>query len=115
MATIDIDPAAFASGGSISTTVRLGDKNICGFIVPAGWTAAPLSILASLDGGTTFFEYYDTKANTSSFTVGAGQYVAVDPTMFRGVNSVQLRSGTAATPVNQAAALSVGIVSRRVM
>ena len=51
-------------------------------------------------------------------TAAAGQFVIplADPSyLWRGVNMVQVRSGTASVPVNQVAAVVVNLVTRSEM
>jgi len=113
MALIDLDVITILSGAALSGALNLGDKTICGFYMPAVWTAAAMSFQVSNDGGTTWLEYYDSKAALSSWPVVAVQFIAVDPVMFRGVNCIKFRSGTSATPVNQGADRLITVVSRR--
>ena len=113
MALIELDPVTITNGTSLSGPVKLGDKTPCGVIMPAAWTAAALTFQVSFDNGATWLEYFDAKAGSAQIAVAAGQYVAVDPTMFRGVNMMKLRSGTSASPVNQGAGAAISIVNRR--
>jgi hypothetical protein len=36
-----------------------------------------------------------------NYTAAQGQYICVDPSLWRGVVALKVRSGTAGTPVNQ--------------
>lgn len=101
---IDSIPAAIAQGASLSGQVNIGGKTLVGIAIPAGWTTAGLTFQESGDGGTTFGELLDetdTAKSVSSITGGAYTVIAVDPTKWRGINCIKVRSGTVGTPVNQ--------------
>jgi hypothetical protein len=95
-----------AQGASLSAQVDIGGKTLVGIFVPALWAAAGLSFQASPDGGATWGELQDTSAtalSVSTITISGGVpvFIAVDPTKWRGIRSLKVRSGTAAAPVNQ--------------
>lgn len=114
MALIDNDVATIAINTAVSSQINLGDKTLCGFHMPAAWDAAAMSFRVSPDGGTTWSEFYDVKAASATVTVAAGQYIALDPNAWRGVNCVQFRSGTVGAPVNQTGgARTITAVSKR--
>ena len=114
MSQIDLDSVLIASGTAISAQVNLGDKTICGFHMPAVWTAAVLSFQVSPDNGQTWREWLDAKGAVQTFTVAQGQYAAVDPALFRGFNLIKLRSGTAGAPVNQGQDSTIIVASKRI-
>lgn len=114
MALLDEDVILIASGQPLSTVLNLGDKTICGFHMPAAWDAAAMTFQISSDGGATFSEYWDSKVGSGSVTVLAGQYIALDPNMFRGVNCIKFRSGTSGVPVNQTSNRNITVASKRV-
>lgn len=91
-----------ASGTALSPAITLGDKQLTGIGMPAGWDAAALTFQVSVDGGTTFLEMQGAAA-VISYAAAANQYVAVDPTLWRGVTTIKVRSGTTGSPVNQTA------------
>jgi hypothetical protein len=93
--------AKISSGTALSPEVDLGIRSLVGIAMPAGWDAAALTFQASVDGGTTWQEMTTSAGVAISFVVGAGQYMAVDPTLWRGVNAIKVRSGTSGAPVNQ--------------
>jgi hypothetical protein len=115
---ITLNPASIGAGTSLSGPVALGALTLVGISMPSTWTAAVLTFQASPDGGTTWQELYDGSGNEVTITAAAGQFVILeaDPSyMWRGVNMVQLRSGTSAAPVNQVAAAVVNLVTRAEM
>ena len=90
--------AADATGKS--QAVDLGPNRLWAVQMPAAWTAAALTFLASSEG-VTYAPVYIEGAEYS-ITVGASQFVVIGSNLI-GAQFVQLRSGTASTPVQQGA------------
>jgi hypothetical protein len=105
-------PVTISNGTSLSPPVGLGDGTLVGIAMPAGWDAAGLSFQVSIDGGVTFLEMQSSSAAVS-FAAAAGQFIAVDPAIWRGVNQIKVRSGTAASPVNQTADRALTLITHR--
>ena len=115
MAEIDNITAQIAAGQSLSPQIDIGSKSLAGLQIPANWTTASLSFQVSVDGGTTWTEL--TTAAGAAFAIGSlangtPRYVAIDPTTLRGAQSLKIRSGTAAAPVNQTNAVTLTLVTR---
>jgi hypothetical protein len=120
MLSIAITPnlATIAAGASLSDAVSLGALTLVGISMPAVWTAADLTFQVSPDGGTTWQELYDGAGNALTVKTGAGQFVIplADPSyVWRGINMVKVRSGTAGAPVVQVVAAVVNLVTRSEM
>lgn len=115
MLTIGIEttPALILSGQSLSAAVRLGAKALHGISMPAAWDAAALSFQVSTDDGATWQEMQSSTA-ALAVTAAAGQYIALDPTLWRAVNMIKVRSGTSGAPVNQTADRTLTLVLRPV-
>ena len=113
MAYIDFQTATIASGTSLSAEVPLGQKTLVGIVLPAAWTSASLTFQATPDD-INFSELYDGAGNAVTLTAAAGQFIQIDPTKWRGITGIKVRSGTAASPVNQAAAAAITLVTRTV-
>ena len=113
--TIPPFPVTIAAGQSLSPEIDLGQWTLVGIWMPAGWTAAGLSFQTSLDGGATWLEHTTSAGTATLFNVAAGQYVAVDPALFRGVNALKLRSGTLGTPVAQVSNATINLIARTVL
>jgi hypothetical protein len=112
---ITLNPATIAIGTALSGPVPLGALTLVGISMPAVWTTAALTFQVSPDGGTTWQELYDGAGNEVTIAAAAGQFVIplADPSYFwRGINMVQVRSGTSGSPVNQVAAAVVNLVTR---
>jgi hypothetical protein len=107
--------ATIASGQSLSGAVQIGKKSLVGIVMPAAWTAAALSFQASPDG-VTFDELYFVSAGASTEQTitapAASQFIQLDPTQWRGIDTLKVRSGTAGTPVAQSAAAVITLVVR---
>jgi hypothetical protein len=88
------------SGQSQSDLILLSGGELESVQMPSGWDAAALTLLGSNDG-TNYFPVTNGTAEVS-LTVAASQTVLV-PAIVKGVRFLKLRSGVAATPVNQTA------------
>lgn len=104
-------PVLIASGTSLSAEVTVGAKRIVGILMPAGWDAASITF-AALTRQTavavpvkTFGKVQDAGGTEVAITSPAlDTYVAIAPTVaLLGLGTIKVRSGTAATPVNQTA------------
>jgi hypothetical protein len=118
MAEVDVVTAQIASGTSLSAEIDIGTKSLVGLLVPVNWTTAGLSFQISPDGGATWGEL-TTVAGTpyaiGSVTGGTlAYYVAIDPTTLVGAMALKVRSGTQASPVNQANTVTLQLVTRLV-
>ena len=108
--------ATIANGASLSDA-QLVDGKLAGIIIPAAWTAAAITFSASFDG-TNYFDVYSSATGTAAETTIAsgnipttgGRYLPLSLTDWLSVNFIKIRSGTSATPVNQGAARSIGLV-----
>ena len=86
-----------------SDDIDLGGATMSALAIPATWTAASLTFLASPDRGTTFFDVYGSTGDEITYTVAASRVVTFDPAFWLGIRHLRVRSGTTATPVPQAA------------
>lgn len=99
-------PATIPNGQSMCEVVDLDAQVLSGIRLPnsAGWTSANLTFMVSCDGGKTFADLYK-DGSEYTITVPTGRtnptFFAVPPQDFVGFSHIRVRSGTAATPVNQ--------------
>ena len=109
-----------ASGESLSGVVDLrgihpvGAYQVVGFQMPSSWTSASVSFAVSSDGVTFVPLYWDGAefvVNAGGGAVASGG-VSVEPSAFAGWPFLKVRSGTAASAVNQAAERSVVVLTR---
>jgi len=117
---ISVENVTIAASGSLSGGANLNGRDnapaglrVCGIVMPAAWTAASMTFEVSMDG-VTYQDLYDADGNEMTFTVAAATTLTLDPAIFAAMPYVKVRSGVSATPVNQAAERTVGLVLRRV-
>lgn len=105
-----------ASGASLSNGVDLGVLKLFGFIMPAGWDAAALTVLASFDGGTTYIPMKSLYDGTEiTYVVNASGYFPLpNPQVFAAVTNLKVQSGTSASAVNQTADRNIQLVLRSI-
>lgn len=113
MAYIEFQTANIAAAASLSPEVALGEKTLVGIVIPAGWTAASITFQATPDD-MNFYELYDGAGNEVTLTGAAGQLVQIDPTKWRGITGIKVRSGTLASPIAQASAVTLTLITRTV-
>lgn len=102
--------AAIAASSSLSSQVDIGPGYLVGLYVPANWTSANITFQASPDGGATWGELYSYLGQEWTFVAAPSTYLTVDPTQWRGPRSLKVRSGTAASAVNQTASVNVTLI-----
>jgi hypothetical protein len=119
---VEFFTATIGAGASLSAAVKLGQKTLVGIGMPAAWTAADITFQASGDGGVTFGEMdasdgaaADAVAAFTIHSPAAAQFIAFDPTRFRGINCIKVRSGTVGTPVNQVSQAVLTLAVRGVL
>jgi hypothetical protein len=108
-----VQTATIANGASVSGTIDLQRTAIVGFVAPSAWTTAALNIEVSIDGtswSSAFDAYGLAVGSMSALTAGAA-YV-VDMVSLLPFRYVRLRSGTSASPVNQAAQRDFKVITR---
>jgi len=112
---IEYFTATIAAGAALSGPVQLGRKSLVGIVMPAAWTAASLSFQASPDGATFDELFYLAALASTAFVItapGASQFIMLDPTIWRGVDTLKVRSGTSGSPVNQVAQAVLTLLAR---
>ena len=95
----------FSSGASVSQVLDLQYTNLVGFIMPAAWTAATVSIDVSTDNAIWSTAVYGPTGTAISTWAAptAGAAYAVDAMAMLGFRYIRLRSGTVGAPVVQTA------------
>lgn len=100
-------PCTIASGESVSSVIDLTVSayrcpRLCAISV-GDWTTAGITVLVSDAVDGTFRPLYDQNGNEYVVTVSADKTFVVTPADTIGFGFMKIRSGTAASPVNQAA------------
>lgn len=111
---LDEITATIAESASLSGAVDLGGMHLVGIIMPGTWTAANLTLQASVDGGATFANVHDGNGVEELIVAAASRHIILDPARFAGISGLKVRSGTSGSAVNQAAARTLRLVVRRV-
>lgn len=96
------ETATIANGASLSNAVNLGTSDLISIIMPAAWTAAALTYQFSVDG-TNFYDAYSGTAELTATSAGASRMISINAATYDAARYIKIRSGTSATPVNQAA------------
>jgi hypothetical protein len=124
-------PVTIASGQSLSSAGALNGFKVVGFLMPAAFTKAHLTIQASWDG-SNYYEIFDTSRRdttlnmvdldadpqslgTKNWTLvnfgQAGGQIITGGSNFAKASHVRIRSGVPETPVNQAADRIIQIIT----
>lgn len=111
---LNAESATIANGAALSPAVNLGGLRLFGLSMPSVWTTASITFQASQDNGVTWQNMYDTNGSELTVSAAASRYIALDPVQFAAVPMIKVRSGTAATPVNQAQDSVVTLILRSV-
>lgn len=106
--------AVIANGASQSGEVDLGGLSVQAIVMPAAWTAANLTFLAADATGGTFNPVHDDGGTEVTVTAAAARCIGMDAAAreLDGLRYIKVRSGTTATPVNQAAERTLTLILR---
>lgn len=107
-------PALISSGSSLSAAINLGGLRLFAIVMPAAWTTANITFQVSADNGATWSNLVDQNGTELTAVAGAGQCIVLSPTQFSAFQYLRLRSGTNASPVNQAADRTLQLIVRSV-
>ena len=108
-ALCDPEDVIIANGASLSAAINLNGRVLTAIYMPAAWTAASLSFRASQDG-VTFYDLFPLGVEYVS-AAAASIFIPLDNNNFLGVKWLKVRSGTAASPVNQGAARTLTLMA----
>lgn len=100
-----------ANGEALSGGINMGGSRLFAIIMPAAWTAAGLTFMASVDG-TNYYDLYTYNGIEFAAAAAADRYIVLEPEVFAAIKYIKVRSGTSATPVNQGADRTLTIVTR---
>lgn len=99
--------------GTLSDSINLGGARVVGVRIPAGWTAATLTIQTGFDGAT----FQDLIDNTGelSLTAVAGKdsmFSQAQQEVLRAANYIKVRSGASGSTVNQTTSRALKLITR---
>jgi len=119
-----LQTATISSGTSLSNAIDIASvfksdaraASLFGIVMPSGWDAAGLTILASFDYGVTFVPMKSLYDGTEiTYVVNASGYFPLpNPQIFAAVTNIKVQSGTSASPVNQTADRAIQLVLRSI-
>ena len=105
--------ATIAKDASLSDAVEIAGYHYMGIVMPAAWTtSATLTFQVSADGTTYQNLYDDSGAEVTVSGVAASISISLDALALKLApwNYIKIRSGTASSAVNQAAARSITVI-----
>ena len=105
--------ATIANAASLSNATDISGTSLVGYIMPAAWTSADITLQASVDG-TNFYDLYDEFGNEITHNVDASRFIALAPSDLVSVRHIKFRSGTSAAATNQGAERVITLVTRAV-
>jgi hypothetical protein len=106
--TVTID-----NGASLSGAVNLSGWTLIAIDMPASWTAANLTLQASIDN-STWDNVFDSLGTEVTITAAASRFILLNPADFVSVRYLKVRSGTSGTPVNQGGARTITLIVRAI-
>lgn len=104
-----IVPVAIANNESLSSAVDLAGGRLFAIMMPADWTAADLTFQAA-HAGDTYHNIYNEDDAEVVVQAAEDRYIILSPARWLGVRRLKVRSGTAASAVNQGAARTINLV-----
>jgi hypothetical protein len=105
--------ATIDNGASLSGAVNLSGFTLIGIDMPATWTAANLTLQASVDN-STWDNVFDFLGTEVTITAAASRFILLNPADFVSVRYLKVRSGTSGTPVNQGGARTITLIVRAI-
>lgn len=108
--------ATIANAASQSGEVDLEGLSLQAIVMPAAWTAANLTFLASDTSGGTFNPVHDDAGAEVTVTAAAARAIGLDAVSreLDGLRYIKVRSGTTGVPVAQGAERILSLVLRGV-
>lgn len=85
--------AVVADGEDTSSVIETNGMSLCGILIPATFTSTALTFQAALEADGPFFPIKN-KSGAVSYTVAEGEYMAIDPSDFYGVQFLQIVCGS---------------------
>lgn len=115
MSITNVKTVTIASGATgQSAEIDLTGSTLVAIVMPAAWTTANLTVLASTTSGGTFNPVYDESGNEYVITASTSRVItfAATPCVMAPLRYIKLRSGTAATPVDQTTTRTLYLITK---
>lgn len=106
-------PVLIANGQSLSGEIDLGSGVLQHILMPAGWTAADLTLQLSEGAGGTYRDAYDEFGSEITVKTTLSRAIRLQTADWLAVRYLKLRSGVSATPVAQGADRIITLVLLR--
>jgi flagellar hook protein FlgE len=103
--------ATIAINQSLSPAINLSGWTLIGIKMPAAWTAADITLQASVNN-STWVDVYDQLGTELTIEVDASRFVIINSPDLKAIRYLKIRSGTSGTPVNQEAARIITLILR---
>lgn len=87
--------ATILSGQQESSVIQCGGFVLCGVKIPAAFTGTTLTFEMCDTVGGTYVPVNGVDGSAISYTVAQGNYYAIDPKDFQGINFLKIKSGSA--------------------
>ena len=108
--------AIIIAGQSLSGAVPMGADTLAALWMPPAWTPADITFQVSPDGGISWCDLYNQAGSPIEVnTPQSGSFIMFSTHasyMWRGINMLKVRSGTASAPVPQAAGATITLIGR---
>lgn len=107
-------PLTIAAGESQTAALDITPFEIMQLQMPTDWTAANITVLTCSTKDGTFQPLYDDAGNEVTIQSAASRNISLDINMLKLASAswIKFRSGTAGTPVNQAAAREIKLIGK---
>ena len=109
-----VQSVVIAAGQSLSSSIDLGETgSLAGVIMSDVWTAAGYQVMGSVDGQNFYpmVDYQGSVVGQSSAAVNTMYATSIADSV--AARYIKIQSGSAAAPVNQVAAATLTIISRK--
>ena len=111
----NVHEVTIANGASQSDEIDLGSARLAAIFMPAAWTAADITLMASHESGGVFLAVFGDDGTEEVLTVSTTRVVAIDDAagVLASLRFIKLRSGTVGTPVNQGAERTLYLITKQ--
>jgi hypothetical protein len=109
----EVKSVTISTGSSLSPGVDLDGLTLVAIVMPSTWDGTTITFQVS-PNGTDWYNLHDAAGSEVALTVGPSRYIQLDWQRFLGIRYLRIRSGTAATPVNQTATRTLHLVTRSI-
>jgi len=111
---IELISVSISTGATgLSSEIDLTGHVLVGVLMSTAWTDAGITFAAATAETGTYQSVYGSTGDETTLTVDASRFVSLTPLTSVGYRWLKVRSGTVGTPVAQAAARTLTLVTRK--